>query len=221
MRNNITSKKVPLPPWLAAFLGFSLAFPSREDHTPFGAGSFFHIFAASTSIPSATWGTAYPQGCCRVGLITLAPKPAPKPAILQVFSGPIPLPVGRRVWMCASVLQQMLCRGSWCTGHVVGANPIFSTMYAASEDPSHDSLLTESSRILRWPPQNCFSVGTRQGPWLDQFGVPIPMSFLRMRHVLALSELVWTNSSGSHWQSCFPRTCTGQGCTSYISWTAQ
>jgi len=43
--------------------------------------------------------------------------------------------------MCALVLQEMLGRGSWCMGHVVGAYPIVSTVRATGEGPSHGSLL--------------------------------------------------------------------------------
>lgn len=72
----------------------------------------------------------------------------------------------------------------------MGGHPTIGTLRAASEDPSHGGLLAESHHIPSWPPQSCLGVGIRQGPWLDQSEVPIPISFLRMRHFLAFRKFV-------------------------------
>lgn len=142
-------------------------------------------------LPSSS---SWPQTCHFSGFFWTNPFP-PGAEGVNVCLGP-----------AAEVMQEKVVHRA----HGRSITPVISTMSAANEHPSHDGLLTESSCIPGWPPQSCFSVGTRQYPFLRQFGVSILISFSRTKIVLALSEITWTaqkytiTSSGSHWQRCCP-----------------
>lgn len=213
MRNNITSKKVPLLPWLAAFLGFS------HLRGPHSLWCWFFLPPTCSFYLQPSWalGTACPQA-----------HPGHKPAIFQFFFWTNPFPPGAEgVNVCLGPAAEVMQEKVVHRAHGRSITPVISTMSAANEHPSCDGLLTESSCIRGWPPQSCFSVGTRQHPFLRQFGVSILISFSRTKIVLALSEITWTAqkytiaSSGSHWQSCCPGTFSGQGYISNISWATQ
>lgn len=51
-----------------------------------------------------------------------APDPAPKLAFFAHFSRPIPFPVGQGVGMCVLTLEQILCMGRFCMGHLRGSS---------------------------------------------------------------------------------------------------
>lgn len=187
MRKNTAFKKVPLPAWLAACLGFPLPFPAeRTTHSlvlvlsstylqllspPLLLHEALLALEAATEQGSSSWPKACTQSSYCAGLFWTGP----------FFCG--------TEGVCAWVLQQTLHRGSRSMGHTVGEYLVVSIVCAASED---DGLLTESCHIPSWQPQSCFSVSTRQDPRLDQFRAPIPNSCLRNRYVLALSKLIWT-----------------------------